>query len=322
LKYDKVLVTGGAGFVGSHTADELLKEGSKVWVLDDLSTGFLGNLRAWKGNPRFHFQRGTVTNYRKVLSLVGRVDAIVHLAAIVSPLVSIHRPEVTNEINVTGTLNVLRATLKTGVRRVVYASSSSVYGNQTHLPIAETNPLQPITPYGTTKLAGEKYCGAFYASYGLETISLRYFNVYGTRQSANPYSGVIAIFASRLHNGLRPVIYGDGTQTRDFIHVSDVVRANLLALGATRGLGEVFNIGTGIPTSVLQLHSVLARVLGKPESTTVHRRPRPGDIRHSFSDTTKARHILRFRPGVELLHGLEGLVLPAGNSLQYPHHDG
>jgi len=313
LTYDKVLVTGGAGFIGSHTVDQLLKEGSKVWVLDDFSTGSRSNLRTWKNNRRFHLQQATVTNYQKVLSLARRVDAIVHLAAVVSPYVSMHKPEVTNEINVTGTLNVLRASVKTGLKRVVYASSSSVYGDQTHLPITENNPVQPITPYGATKLSGEKYCNAFYASYGLEPVSLRYFNVYGKRQSANPYSGVIAIFADRLRRGLRPLIYGDGKQTRDFIHVSDVVKANLLALYATRGFGEAFNIGTGIPTSVLRLHSVLAHVLGTPGSAPAYRQRRPGDIRHSFADATKARNILGFRSEVKLRHGLETFVPPAPN---------
>ncbi len=181
-----------------------------------------------------HFRKNTVARYDVVDSLVGKVDAVVHLAAIVSPYRSVKKLQTVNEVNVSGTLNVLRAAVNRKIDRIVFASSSSVYGNQTILPISESNPLEPITPYGASKLSAEKYCGAFHQTYDLSTVSMRYFNVYGERQSANPYSGVIAIFTNQLAKGRQPTIYGDGEQTRDFIHVSDVVRANLRALETER----------------------------------------------------------------------------------------
>jgi UDP-glucose 4-epimerase len=302
------LVTGGAGFIGSHTVDALLNEGVKVWVLDDLSNGTLRNLHVWRKNPKLHFRKGNIANRKVIESLAKKVDAIVHLAALVSPYISVKKPEVVNAVNVTGTLNVLNASVKNKVQRVVFASSSSVYGNQSLLPISEDSPLHPVTPYGVSKLAGEKYCGAYYCTYGLSTIALRYFNVYGVRQSANPYSGVIAIFARHLSKGLRPTIYGDGEQTRDFIHVSDVVTANLQALQASVGAGETFNVGTGRATKISELSSLLAELVNRTQISPTHSPERAGDIRHSYADMTRAREILGFQPKVELKQGLKSLI--------------
>ena len=304
MTYDKVLVTGGAGFIGSHTVDALLERGSQVWVLDNLSTGTLRNLRRWRGNPKFHFRKNTVIQSKIVDSLAGKVDAVLHLAAIVSPYLSVKKPQIVNEVNVSGTLNVLRAAVKRKVERIVFASSSSVYGNQTILPISESNPLEPVTPYGVSKLAAEKYCGAFHQTYGLSTVSVRYFNVYGQRQSANPYSGIIAIFTNKLSRGLQPTIYGDGEQTRDFIHVSDVVKANLRALETERGIGQAFNVGTGQSTSIRQLYATLAELSNKPEMAPVYADERPGDIKHSYANMERARDILGFEPKIELKQGL------------------
>jgi len=306
--YDRILVTGGAGFIGSHTVDALLKEGTSAWVLDDLSTGSLRNLREWRRSRKFHFRRGSTLQAKVVEALTRKVDAIIHLAAVVSPYYSVKKPEVVNAVNVTGTLNVLNAALKTKTQRVVFASSSSVYGNQTLLPIAESNPLHPITPYGTSKLSGEKYCEAYNCTYGLGTISLRYFNVYGERQSANPYSGVIAIFSKQLRKGVRPTIYGDGSQTRDFIHVSDVVSANLQALGSSEKVGETFNIGTGRAIRIDAICSLLAKFADRPEITPIHTDARAGDIRDSYANITKASESLRFQPKVSLEEGLESLL--------------
>jgi UDP-glucose 4-epimerase len=308
FKFDKVLVTGGAGFIGSHTVDLLLTQGVKVWVLDNLSSGSLRNLRSWKGNRAFHFKKNTVTRYKVVESLSRKVEAVLHLAAIVSPYVSVKRPEIANETNVSGTLNVLRAAEKNGIQRVAFASSSSVYGNQSSLPISEDNPIHPVTPYGASKVAGEKYCEAYFQTYGLSTVSLRYFNVYGVRQSANPYSGVIAIFANRISRGVCTSIYGDGEQTRDFVHVSDVANANLQALQLNNTSADVFNIGTGQPTTINQLFSFLAKMLGKPDISPVHAKDRPGDIRDSFANITRASSILGFKPKVELERGLVQLI--------------
>jgi len=308
LTYDKVLVTGGAGFIGSHTVDALLEKGSQVWVLDNFSSGTLRNLRRWRGNPKFHFRKNTVMQSNVVDALAGKVDAIVHLAAIVSPYLSVKKPQIVNEVNVSGTLNVLRAAVKRKVERIVFASSSSVYGNQTILPISESNPLDPVTPYGVSKLSAEKYCGAFHHTYGLRTVSVRYFNVYGRRQSANPYSGVIAIFANKLSRGQQPTIYGDGEQTRDFIHVSDVVKANLRALETERGIGQAFNIGTGQSTSISQLYAILAELSNKNERVPAYADERPGDIKHSYANMERTRNILGFEAKIDLKHGLNLLL--------------
>ena len=302
-----MLVTGGAGFIGSHTVDALLGEGVSVWALDDLSTGTLRNLLAWKKNKKLHFRRGSTLQRNLVRSLVHRVDAVIHLAAVVSPYYSVKEPERVNAVNVNGTLNILNAALRHKIQRLVFASSSSVYGDQKELPITEDNPLHPITPYGASKLSGEQYCGAYNRTYGLSTVALRYFNVYGERQSANPYSGVIAIFSKQLKRGVRPKIFGDGLQTRDFIHVSDVVKANLLALSTRKGVGDAFNIGTGHSATINALVSLLSGLSGKPEITPIHVSARAGDIRYSFANVCKAREILRFQPKVELNKGLQSL---------------
>jgi len=308
LQYDKVLVTGGAGFIGSHTVDALLKEDASVWVLDDMSTGSPANLRASKKDRKFHLRRGSVLQHNKVRELTRKVEAIIHLAAIVSPYLSVKKPHLVNAVNVTGTVNVLNAALKAKTERVIFASSSSVYGNQAHLPIAEDNPLHPITPYGASKLSGEKYCEVYNRTYGLSTVSLRYFNIYGERQSANPYSGVIAIFSKQLTTGSTPTIYGDGSQTRDFTHVSDVVQANLQALNAKAGAGNAFNVGTERATSITQLLFLLAKLTGKPKITPNHSSARAGDIQDSYADITRAKKFLAFEPKVELEQGLTSLL--------------
>jgi UDP-glucose 4-epimerase len=239
---------------------------------------------------------------------VRKVDAVVHLAAQVSPYVSMHRPDLTNMINVNGTLNVLRAAASEKISKVVFASSSSVYGDAKTGWVTEDSTVNPMTPYGVSKLAGEKYCGAFYRAYGLPTISLRYFNVYGERQSSNPYSGVIAIFAKALTDGRRPKIFGDGYQTRDFIHVSDVARANLIALEQAAGLGEAFNIGTGKATTIRQLFGLLSRITSKTQIKPVFKEERPGDVKRSCAEVTVARSILKFTPQIDLKCGLERLI--------------
>jgi UDP-glucose 4-epimerase len=304
LAFDRVLVTGGAGFIGSHTVDRLLENGAEVWVLDDLSTGRLSNLKQWRKNPKLHFKRGSVTNRRMVNSLARKVDAVVHLAALVSPAVSISHPELTNEINVSGTVNVLNAARRSRIGRVVFASSSSVYDEQREISIAEDARLSPITPYGVSKLAAEQYCRVFHSTYGLGTVALRYFNVYGERQSSNPYSGVIAIFARRLSRGLRPCIHGDGRQTRDFIHVSDVVQANLLALSSKAAVGQAFNVGTGRAVTMNGLFREFSALLRVANIKPRHTAPRDGDIRNSHADITKARKLLGFSPKISLSRGL------------------
>ena len=308
MTFDRILVTGGAGFIGSHLVDALLENEVKVRVLDDLSSGSFANLTRWKNNRNMKVARGSVINYRKVRALAENTDAIIHLAAVVSPVVSMRHPESTNSVNVAGTMNILRAGLAAETKRVVYASSSSVYGNVPSHRISETAPLNPITPYGVSKLAAEKYCQAFYSAYGLSTVSLRYFNVYGERQLSNPYSGVIAIFASRLFAGLRPQVYGDGKQIRDFIHVSDVVRATLLALEENSVRGKTLNVGTGKPTTINKLATTVAALAGKRNTRPTYTAPRPGDIRKSCADISMATKVLGFRPKTTLRHGLRQLI--------------
>jgi UDP-glucose 4-epimerase len=306
--FDKVLVTGGAGFIGSHTVDALLHSGSRVFVLDNFSSGSLSNLRQWKKNTHLRIRRGSIMNYKTVFDATRKVEAIVHVAALVSPDISVRRPELTNAVNVSGTLNVLRAALSNGIKRVVFASSSSLYGNPRNVPTRENEPLEPITPYGVSKLAGEHYCRVYHKTYDLSTISLRYFNVYGPRQAYNPYSGVITIFANLLSKGLRPRVHGDGTQTRDFIYVSDVVEANLLALRAKKGEGQAFNVGTGVPTTITRLARTLAEIARKKWIPPIYDSARLGDVKQSCAHMAKARSVLGFLPEVTLRQGLELVV--------------
>lgn len=308
MEYDKVLVTGGAGFIGSHTVEALLNLDVRTWILDDLSSGSRHNLSGFITSPKLHFVRGSIMNFQRVRTLASKVDAIIHLAAQISPFVSMKFPDTTNLTNVNGTLNILRAAAKENVQKVVFASSSSVYGDVKSQYVSEKLPTNPITPYGASKLAAEKYCGAFYRAYGLPTISLRYFNVYGERQSSNPYSGVIAIFAQALIDNRRPIIFGDGNQTRDFVHVSDVACANVKALQTKTGYGQAFNVGTGKATTVKQLFGLLRQITCRKEVQPIFRKQRLGDIRYSCSDLTRIKSTLRFTPEVDLKTGLTQLV--------------
>ena len=308
MDFDRILVTGGAGFVGSHTVDAILSEGALAWVLDDLSTGSLNNLRTWRNNRKFRFRRGSILQPKLVESLTRKVDAVIHLAALLTTDCSLNKSRAVNATNVTGTLNVLTAAAKENIGRLVFASSAAIYGNQVLLPITEDNPLHPISPYGASKLAGEKYCEAFAQTYGLGTIALRYFNVYGERQRVTPYSGVIAIFADTLRKGRIPTLHGDGIQTRDFIHVSDVVRANLQALKTDVGIGDAFNVGTGTPTTISQLLSVLTELTDKTTILPTHSAARAGDIRDSYASVSKATKTWGFRPTVKLKTGLKMML--------------
>jgi nucleoside-diphosphate-sugar epimerase len=308
LDFSEILVTGGAGFIGSHIVDRLLDEGFKVRVLDNLSTGEKKNLAQHQNKKSFQFIEGDIRNFDLVKKTVKGVDAVFHEAALVSVTRSVENPLLSNEINVTGTVNLLKACVDAHVKRFVYASSCAVYGDTETLPNHENLAPKPLSPYAADKLAAEKYAKVFHNVYGLETVSLRYFNVYGPRQKYGPYSGVISIFINRLLENKPPIICGDGEQTRDFINVKDVVEANMLALSKRKAVGEVFNISTGEATTINKLTETIQKIMDKTSLKPVHAEPRPGDIKHSYGDITKARRNLEYEPKVQLEKGLSELV--------------
>jgi UDP-glucose 4-epimerase len=296
------LVTGGAGFIGSHVAETLVERGERVRVLDNLSTGHLSNMEGFR--HRIEFIEGDLVDARTVAEVVDGVDCILHQAALASVPRSVNAPLDTNASCVTGTVTLLDAARRAGVRRVVYAASSSAYGEQPTSPKHEDQLPAPISPYGAAKLAGEYYCRAFTATYGLETVCLRYFNVFGPRQDPDSqYSAVIPVFITAILSGRQPVIYGDGRQSRDFTYVANVVRANLLAADAPGVAGRTFNAAAGRSIDLLTLLDRLNRQLGT-DVKPVHTDPRPGDVRESLADITQAREMLGYEPAVDFDEGL------------------
>jgi len=307
-QYQRVLVAGGAGFIGSHIVDKLLEADVDVTVLDNLSTGRMENLRHLKHNINFHFVKGDIRNVTQVKAAVKNSDAVFNDAAVVSVRLSVENPMLVNEVNVNGALNLLKASVDSGVKRFIQASSASIYGDTKTLPVTEDMPPKPISPYAVSELAAENYARAFHHVYGLETISLRYFNVYGPRQSRNEYSGVITIFINRLLNNQPLIIFGDGEQTRDFVYVEDVAEANILALARNKASGEVFNIATCTPTSINKLAETLMRITGKKAQGPLHKKPKPGEIKHSYARIGKAERILGYKPMFNIDKGLRQLV--------------
>ena len=308
LDFSEILVTGGAGFIGSHIVDRLLDEELKVRVLDNLSTGEKKNLAQHKNKKSFQFIEGDIRNFDQVKKAVEGVDAVIHEAALVSVTRSGEDPILSNEINVTGTVNLLKACVDAHVKRFVLASSCAVYGDTETLPNNENLTPKPLSPYAVDKLAAENYAKVFHEVHGLETVSLRYFNVYGPRQKYGSYSGVISIFINRLLKNEPPIICGDGKQTRDFINVKDVVKANMLALSKQKAAGEVFNISTGEATTLNKLAETIQKIMDKTDLKPVHAEPRPGDIKHSYGDINKAKRNLEYTPKVQFEEGLNELV--------------
>ncbi len=298
------LVTGGAGFIGSHIAETLAERGDRVRVLDNLSTGHLSNMDGFR--DRIEFVEGDLVDADLVAGVVEGVDCIFHQAALASVPRSVEAPLDTNAACVTGTVTLLDAARKAGVRRLVYAASSSAYGDQPTSSKRETDLPVPISPYGAAKVAAEFYCQAFTATYGFQTVCIRYFNVFGPRQDPDsPYSAVIPLFITAILERRQPVIYGDGLQSRDFTYVSNVVGANLLAAeaAAEKVSGRMFNAANGRSTNLLTLIDVLNRLLG----TSVKPRfdaPRPGDVYESLADITQAREYLGYEPKVGFEEGL------------------
>lgn len=296
------LVTGGAGFIGSHIATALVARGDRVRVIDNLCTGNMSNLDHIRSD--IEFIEADINNAAVVARVVNGVDCIFHEAALASVPRSVETPLDTNHACVTGTLQLLDQARKAGVRRLVYAASSSAYGDQPTSSKRETDLPAPISPYGAAKLAAELYCQAFTATYGFETVAIRYFNVFGPRQDPNSqYSAVIPLFITALLKGKSPVVFGDGHQSRDFTYIDNVVHGNLLAADAPNVAGRVFNVANGKQTSLLDLIAILNRQLKidiRPEFAP----PRVGDVRESLADITQARKWLKYEPQVDFETGL------------------
>lgn len=314
----RYLVTGGAGFIGSHIVHRLVSDGCPVRVLDNFTTGKRENIADVM--DRIELMEGSIADLDTVRTAMRGVDYVLHQAALPSVPRSVEDPIASNLANIDGTLNVLVAARDAGAKRVVYASSSSVYGDSPTMPKREDMPPNPLSPYALTKLAGEFYCRVFYTIYGLETVSLRYFNVFGPRQDpASQYAAVIPRFVTAMLAGEQPVIYGDGTQTRDFTFVGNNVEANLLACTAPGAAGKVFNIACGERYSLLDLVNMINRLLG----TDIQPRfepGRPGDVKHSLADISRAAETLGYSPSVGFEDGLREVVewLKAANAAT-PH---
>jgi len=299
----RYLVTGGAGFIGSNTVDELVRRGHNVVVLDDLSSGKVQNLSGATG--KIELLQHSITDLDKLREACRGVDYVLHLGARTSVPRSVKNPLETNRINVDGTLNVLVAARDAKVKRVVFAGSSAVYGETPTLPKREDMPPAPISPYGVSKFAGEIYGQVFQRCYGLEFVSLRYFNVFGPRQDpGSAYSGVLSLFNQAVLDGTQPVVYGDGEHSRDFTYVGNVVEANLLACEAKRAAGLAINIGTGSRYTLNQTLALLEKITGRPAKAK-YAPPREGDIRDSQADIARARDVLGYNPRFGFEEGLK-----------------
>ncbi len=301
------LVTGGAGFIGSHIASALLAQGARVRVLDDLSTGHRENIDEIGGGV--DFINGSVADEDLLAKVLDGVELVFHEAAIPSVPRSVEAPKQTHIASVDGTFSLLAAARDKGVRRVVYAASSSAYGDQPTLPKTEQMLPDPLSPYAVAKLVGEYYCQVFTRCYGLETVSLRYFNVFGPRQDpGSQYSGVVSRFISVLLSGERPVIYGDGEQSRDFTYIDNVVHANLSAATAPGASGKVINVANGERITLNQLLHELKELTGNQHVTAEYLEPRVGDVRHSLADISMARELLGYESKVDLREGLQRTI--------------
>jgi UDP-glucose 4-epimerase len=299
----RYLVTGGAGFIGSNTVDELVRRGHEVVVLDDLSTGKKANLS--RVRSQIDFRQESVTNLEALRAACRAVNCVIHLAAQTSVPRSVQDPIETNSINVGGTLNVLVAARDANVKRVVFACSCAVYGITAVLPIRESAALAPISPYGLSKQVGEAYGRVFQELYGLEFVSLRYFNVFGPRQDpGSPYSGVLSVFNAALLGGNQPTVFGDGEQSRDFVYVENVVETNLLAAEVKGAAGHAFNIGTGNRYTLNQTLGLLEKITGR-SARAKYAAPRDGDIRDSQADIGLAREVLGYKPRLGFEEGLK-----------------
>lgn len=297
-------MTGGAGFIGSHLVEALRASGAAVRVLDNFSTGFRHNLDAWSDDSSVEVVDGDASDADTVNAVMRDVDVVFHHAAMASVPRSMREPALCHAWCATSTVRLLEAAARTGTRRVVLASTSAAYGDSSFVSKREIDPPAPLSPYAAAKLAAESYCQAFHRGFGLETVVLRYFNVYGPRQDpASEYSAVIPRFVSMILAGERPTIYGDGQQSRDFVFVGDVARANLLAATVPGVAGGTFNIARGERTTLLELLGTLRQILGR-SIEPIHEAPRAGDVRDSLADISQARTRLGFEPAVTMREGL------------------
>ena len=306
MRKKTVLVTGGSGFIGSHLVEALVQKNYRVRILDDLSTGKLENLSSVSEQDIEIFQ-GSITDWHQVEQVTRGCDYVFHKAAIASVPKSIQDPVGTGKVNYHGTLNVLEAACKHGIRRVIFAGSAAVYGNNPTLPKKESMLPAPLSPYAADKLASELMGHVYSKNFGLEFVCLRYFNVFGRRQDpSSNYSGVISLFCDRLSQGQTPIIYGDGLQTRDFIHVSDVVRANLAVMEHPKAAGKTFNVGRGVAISLLEIINLL-NDLTTYNLKPIFKKPRSGDIRHSLADNENLK-ALGWMPMMDIRQGLAELL--------------
>jgi nucleoside-diphosphate-sugar epimerase len=301
------LITGGAGFIGSHLAAALAAAGARVRIIDDLSTGYPENVSEISGDV--DFIQASVADEKALRGALDDVELVFHEAAIPSVPRSVENPRQTHIASVEATFSLLLAAKEKRVRRIVYAASSSAYGDQPTLPKVENMLPEPLSPYAVAKLVGEHYCQVFTRVYGLETVSLRYFNVFGPRQDpSSQYSGVISRFIAALLGGEKPVIYGDGEQSRDFTYIDNVVDANLKAAESARAVGQVINIANGERISLNELLAELKSLTGRPDVIPDYREPRAGDVKHSLADISRARDLLEFEPQVDLRSGLQHTI--------------
>jgi len=303
----KVLVTGGAGFIGSNLADELIRHGAKVVIIDNLVTGFRENLEEISGD--YDFIEGDLNDPSALNKAIEGVEIVFHEAALPSVPRSVADPNETHQACVNATFNLLLKAKDSGVRKFIYAASSSAYGDQEVLPKVETMRPEPLSPYSAAKLVGEYYCSVFNQVYGLETLSLRYFNVFGPRQNpSSQYSGVISRFIDALMTGEQPVIYGDGEQTRDFTYIANITDANIKAAQMANGFGGVANVANGERVSLNELFEVMKRVTGRNDITPVYEAPRKGDVKHSQADNSRAREWFGYEKLVDLEDGLRKTI--------------
>lgn len=297
-----ILITGGAGFIGSNLCEYMVKKGYNVYVLDNLSTGKIDNLSRLIESSKIKFYNGDIRDKKLVDNVMANIESIIHLAAIVSVPYSLDNPVETNDVNVGGTITLIKSALKHRVKSFIYISSCAVYGDPLYTPIDENHPTNPISPYAVSKLSGEEYVKLYTRLYNLRSVILRLFNVYGPKQSINPYSGVIVKFIQRLKDGKPPIIYGDGEQTRDFIYVLDVANAIELSLDY-KGSSDVFNIGFGKEVTINKLANILMDIFNF-KSKPIYEPKRPGDIIRSVADISKATKYLGFQPKTGLRDGL------------------